>query len=309
MSPYLENLNILLVDCKTGSRSQLREILKSEVYKLKLKSAASFAEGLRAIKEEEEDFQVLVVGSHNDKEELINFVQGLRLASQNLQAPLILALHSEHQDTTYIADIYLEGVQGFICEPYSAEELARLLAVVIEAPVGEEPDTEKQCKTADFLVSSAIRYIDKMCKQLINGQERSGVTMKALKSVSQSLQRITADITEEYESILLSRLLKSKPSGRIPRDKLLASKEKVVHPGILAHQLFVKRELSTEKIVPLIKLTEEELQQLFTGELEVNEPLAEGLSRVFGQNAKYWLDMQKSFESFSSTAGAQARQQ
>jgi plasmid maintenance system antidote protein VapI/CheY-like chemotaxis protein len=296
MNHHLEHLNILLVDCKTGSRSQLREILKSVVYKLKLVSAPSFPAGIKALKENEERFDVLLVGSHESKEDLINFVHSLRSEAQDLKAPLILALHSEHQDTTYIADIYLEGVQGFLCEPYSADELARLLVTVQEGPAEEEvEDKDKKCKTADFLLSSAVTLIDKMCLQMINGKERSGVTMKSLRGISQSLSRVTEDLAEEYGDILYLRMRRSKPSGRVPRAERTVVREKVVHPGILAHQLFLKRELSAEKVIPIIRLSEEELQELFVGEMEVDEPVAEALSRVFGQNAKYWLDMQKSF--------------
>jgi len=210
----LKNLRILLIDGQTASRAQIREILKNVVFKLQLEYASNFKQALE-IMEGEERLHSVIVSSLDDKSSLVEFLEKARSTPVGGATNYLIALRSTHQDSSYVADLYLHGVQGFICQPFSADEFSHLLQSSAQSTGKEEVDEEKTQRTLEFLIANAMRIVDLMAQQLISGKKRSGYLLKELQEVTQSLVKMNESIGQQvYEDLLIDCFQKAKPSGR-----------------------------------------------------------------------------------------------
>jgi len=293
----LKNLRILIVDSQTSSRAQIREILKNVVFRLKLEYASNFKVALEVL-EGEETLHSVIVSSLDDKASLVDFLEKARHTKMGATTSFLVALRSTHQDSSYVADLYLHGVHGFICQPYSADEFAQLLQSAHVPTESEREDPEKAQRTLEFLMANSMRIVDLMANQMINKKKRSGYLLKELQEVTQSLAKMREQIGDEkYEAVFIDCYQKAKPSGRtVDLDRVKHRAAKVIHPGEKMRKLMETRNLSVERLLKVVSMEEQEFTQILEEQMPITKDIAEAVARAFGQNASYWLNLQKKYD-------------
>ena len=230
----LDNITIIIINAHINSRSILREVLKSFLYKVKISYAQSLKEAYELIKKGE-NFDVGFVAFELGQPAISDFIASLKNEDLSNAPPFIATLKSRNDNSSSsIASLYLEGVAGFISEPYSSDDILNLLKAITQKKETSE-QSNKVKKASNLLLNEAMLRIDNVAEQQSRKGEADVLTVRGLKNISKSLETLYQQDSEEYTSALLQAFEKAKP----PKEKQVAKKQKAVikevpHPGLIS---------------------------------------------------------------------------
>lgn len=301
----LDGLSIFIINPDLGSRSRLREILKSCVYK----ATSSWVQTIREAEERLESLSevdvVFVSFSINDKD-----ILGLIRKAKELfgiECPtFIITIERQSQDTSAaVTALYLEGASGFIAEPYSTEELTTLLGAV-QSHKEKVDSIVKQRKATKFLLHEAMKRVDQLAKVVATGSANGGFALRELKSISESIGVLYSQNPELYAEIAVD-VFESVPapvSDLSAQRKRRQKKKQIQHPGKTVLEIMNERQLTIERLTPSIKVNIAEFEAFIQGARAVDDEFSRELSRLFGKTARDWLKMQKEYDFFIESTSA-----
>lgn len=293
----LEGLRTLIVDSSTEHRSRLRQALASIIFKGKIEQARTEAEAYSTLEYAKVPFNCIFVSSVlpcNSISAFISKAQGYE--SGNLSA-FIVSLAAEHVKSAEVAKFYLDGAQGFISEPYSAQEIQELISLACAQKEKERQDLEKRVGAVDILSSEAMQILDSVAMALAQGKS-TRIEKKELARAT-TLLRETAQQLPEWElaKILLKRFLDASiPKGYVPRKITRHKTEEILHPGAIIKRIMTDRKLSEERIRSNLKMDQAVFDAILAESGAIDETIAREIARIFGQGYNFWLDAQKKFD-------------
>jgi plasmid maintenance system antidote protein VapI len=197
-----------------------------------------------------------------------------------------------------VVSTYLSGVDGFISEPYTSEQLQELVQKVLD-PARERVvhSAVRAVKSVTLLAREAVGHIDKMWMFRLEGGKGSGSALGELKRIEPSLRQLQEKHADAFEVGMCSvfeavlppdpSLLKSKSSSRAKRAQ---------HPGQIIRSLMEQRGLTNERLLSLVRISPEEFEQILSGDLVINDVIARELSRALGKTAREWIALQRAFD-------------
>lgn len=292
-------LKLLIGDSCPHRRVRLKEILKENFFKATIVSARNPRDEIIRTSAGQQ-LHAVFTSPFKPWSDFIGHLETIRSQTKALGAKLIVCLPVREQQSSLVAELYMVGVDGFLCEPYSPDEVKRLFDLFEELAEEPVPTSNKHNSIANFLIDDACRKVSKLADRKRKGQG-GGFDLKDLKRISSQINGLMPSLSEEkYVDLLMHHLSKAEPAqykvaeskkGRKPK-KLLPG----VHPGKVVQDIMDSRGLTKDRLLDVLKIEAEEFDQLLEQKLVVTKPIARELARVLGETASYWVEMQAAFE-------------
>lgn len=290
----LEAFHALIVDGDVQARVRLKETLRNIVYKTEIQFARTLKEAEAALRYGANYDGVFVASNHNQAD-LLDFVLNGHQSQGGRHASYILILKANERESSYVASLYLSGVDGFVCEPYVAAEMSVLLESLLKDTKRKREEEEKKRAVLGFLVLDLAKGIDQRYLELASMMKHSqgGYTMKGLRETSTRLQDIAKDCLYLYEDVLAAKL-QDLPPPKPPQafKKKKAKKERMKHPGEAVARILFERNIPAGAVSPRLGLSEAEFGDLLNGNFHVTEDLAKKLAHVLGNTVGFWIHLQ-----------------
>jgi response regulator RpfG family c-di-GMP phosphodiesterase len=132
-----DRFNILIVDPDPKSRATLKDAalslttFKKVLFSKKLEEALEVASG-------EDQIDVIILSYRLNIEEISDFIKEVKQTSHGKHWAFITVLKSSDQQNEVIAENMLHGVDGFLFEPYSADNLREMAEVTAKVKFKNE---------------------------------------------------------------------------------------------------------------------------------------------------------------------------
>ncbi len=294
----IESFRALIIDGDVQARVRLKETLRSFTYRNDIRMVRSLRDAETALNFGE-GFDGVFISSQNQFSAVIDLVRRARQTQPGRRAFYVIVLKVAQQKSTYMAGLYLSGIDGFIQEPFVASELEAALGTFLEEKAKKIENEERKRIALNILVLDAISGIDQRVKELLRNPENAagGYTMKELRSACAQIQVLSKDVPELYEEVLIEKF-EAVPPPRVSvlRKKRKKRQNKMQHPGEAIGKMLVDRGLKEEIVAARLGLTDVEFEQLLKGEKRVDEELAKNLSHILGNTPGFWIHLQNMCE-------------
>lgn len=291
----LSSANILIINPDSEGRGRLREALRSVVAKGTYANARALKQALDQMRTEARyDFAFL--STEFDVTQLMEFLGSVKSLSSKQRPVLMLCLKAGDQSSSLVANLYANGAQGFVLEPYSPDQLLESMNVAKEKL--SDSAESKEVRITEFLMGDAMRLLDEVADWRSAGHLGGGASGKDLKRVGASLKEAAAKIEPaKFENLLIEKFGSAKTNKKGVEPPKVAKKIKEApHPGIELRATMAKRQLSKEKLLSITKIDPAELDGILAEQIAISEVTAEELARAMGNTAKHWLQRQKAYD-------------
>ena len=181
----LDHLTALTLVPDRWSRALLRETFTTVAYKGELIGAHTAANALSLLQCNPR-IEIVFIEFSLGQEAVNQFIADLNAQGMGQKFGLVTTVgKSGPQLTSRLIDMYLKGIDGFIVEPYSSDDLRCLLLRVIERVRTTRLEMHTRAiKAIDLLVQEATNCLDQVAQQIANGTPRSVHLNRELKNLS-----------------------------------------------------------------------------------------------------------------------------
>ncbi len=300
----LDGLSMMIVNSDLTSRSRLREVIKNCVYKAELSLFQTCKDAIQHL-ELCDTVDVVLLSFNYGEETLKSIVKDIKGKKGVTSPEFIVTIEQQSSDTsTKVTSLFLDGVAGFIAEPYSSAELTTLLELV--KLQRQKTDTLlKNRKAMRFLLQEASKRIDEMAKVLAQPKGNTGFAMRELKNISQTLVALFENDAQSFEEIIIDVFEKVPAPIIHSSQKRGRTKKKVVHhPGKLVTDIMNQRQLTIERLTASLKVELSEFQDFLDCKRSIDDDFSRELARLFGRTPIEWLKLQKEYDFYFETVTA-----
>jgi len=297
MTRHLEGFKIIIIDDNTNHRLRLKQVLSNLNFKCKIEQARSESEGYVRLERSVEAFDCVFISSSVPSDSIGEFVLRARRFPNSKKALFLVCLAREHYKGSDVARFYLDGADGFISEPYSADQVQDLILITHEKKSKENSSHDKMRGAFDILVTNSRNLVSSAAMAISRGQPGQA-ERKAIRDVIDAARKTAEAIPEEdIEKTLLKQFLDaSVRKGYVPRKQQKTKIEEAIHPGDVIKKIMSNRKFSEEKIRGNIKIDPEIFDALLNGQGTIDEFIARELSRVLGNGSSFWMEAQKKYD-------------
>jgi len=294
----LERLKILTYIPDADCRVRLREALTSIVFKAEIRAVRSLAEAAATLKGEPE-IPLLFIASSVGRDAVKKFIEEIAGGDKELSIALIVTVDRHTASKlTAVVQLFMQGVDGFISEPYSPDQLKTLMETVMDPNrVKAVQAASRAVKAVKFLVGDAIRHLDDRWRDAVKGQREGGVAFRELRRLSGELEALHKNHPEEFVSALCTAFeAVPAPQGGAAQLKKKSAKDETPHPGALVSALMHERGLTRERILGIIRMDPAEFDLLVAQKRSIDEMCAREISRALGKTSREWVALQKRYD-------------
>jgi len=299
----LENLSFLIVSPDLDSRTKLREVLRTFVYKGTIRQERALR-GLAATFQPQQlksnKVDTLFIASSFGQEAILAFIHECQSIGAKIPPIVIFMNTRESETSTAVANLYLEGVDGFISEPYSSEEVLRLVQTLKNQPPKAVATEAKLRKAAEFLLHDAMAHVDEMAKQLMAGEEAGGYPLKNLRAVSKRLEAYSSEHPELYADLVSHVFQKAKPASEAELNRKSRQAKKLAqHPGAVIREMMKARNLTAERLLGSLRIDPQDFDALLKEQRGIDDVIAKELARILGMTPTEWVRLQREYDARS----------
>ncbi len=294
----LTKLSTIIVNPDPDGRSRLKEIIKNCIHKANLHTYSSTKDAIKGIKRDSR-IDVIFLSLSLEPQTIKAFIAEAS-SRLNRTSPLFILTLDDRSVTsmTRATSLYLEGVSGFVAEPFSVDDIQKLLIAVYEHQKKID-QMFKRKKSIELLLNEAIQILDPLTIVALNENGQPGTELRDLRRISASIDPLyTLDPALYIETALEIFEAVPAPSTEPSSKKSRADRGKVLHPSRAADDIMNKRKLSFEQLSLSGKVTPEDFKGFLLGERPVTDELATELARLFGGAPKDWTLMQERYDFF-----------
>jgi len=234
----------------------------------------------------------------SDIQLLQNAVKDLELDSPPI---FIMALHPGHLERFYISQQLFDGFEGFIREPFSAEEVNNIIDIVLE---NRETNLQKDISSVrilQFLVKDALTLVDGAALERLQEKAKGqGFNQNKMRLLKEKLDIFNLEATNEQVLRILDLEIEIQ-SEHLDVSLFERREEKVrfaEHPGKVITRIIESRNLTQERLCEMLSSDEEQIKRVLGQQEGLTPELATQLSRVLGKHEKYWMGLQNSYERY-----------
>lgn len=298
----LENLSFLIASPDLESRTKLREVLRAFLYKgtlLQERSLHGLAARFKSIKKEE-SLAALFIASSFGRAAITGLLQEAKSSGAKLPPVVIFINDQQLEDSTEVASLYLEGIDGFIREPYSSDELLALVRTLTDQSERAVSSEAKVKRAAEFLLYDAMGHVDELARQQMLGQEPGGYPLKSLRSVSNALKKLSEKSLPLYFDLLATVCQRAKPASEADlMRKTKRVQKKVSHPGSVIKEMMRARGLSRDRLLASLRVEPTEFDALINEQRGIDQVFAKELARTLGMTSVEWIRIQREYDNKS----------
>ncbi|NMC63489.1 MAG: hypothetical protein GYA55_10030 [SAR324 cluster bacterium] len=291
----IDSFKALIIDSDVQARARLKETLKNIIFKNEIHSVRNLFDAEEELLAMDEGYDGVFIASDFEQSSIMSLIKKVKQRQSGRKAFYILILKGAHQESTYVAGLYLSGIDGFVAEPYVAEKLTDFLVTLRAEHRKKVEEEEKKRAVLGFLVNDVINAIDQRVNELYRGvsAESGGYTMKWLRETCGQLQVISESIPDLYEEALIDKFTNVPiPKENTARKSRKRRKDKLQHPGEAIQRMIDERKLSKDVIRAHLGIEATDFEELLGGLKEVDEELAAKLSHVLGGTKGFWIHLQ-----------------
>lgn len=295
----LEGFKTLIIEPDANVRNRLVVVLKNIIFKGQLNYAKTPRDAIAKLAEVGKQ-DCVIITSALELEGIREFINQAQGTPQGKKALYLVSLAKEEKDSSSIATMFLRGIDGFICEPFSADEIQALLLTAKDARAKQESmqdDTARLLATLDFLFVDMIGHIDTVAHKF-NQDIEDGYALKSMRETGKTISELFSRIPkEQFERYLIKRFEEAViPKNYLSKKRSQRKLKAADHPGRIIKDLLKARKLSIEFLAGRISIDKEEFQKIMNEEAPLTKELAADLSRILGETPSHWLRMQAAFD-------------
>jgi CheY-like chemotaxis protein len=206
MTEVAKRYDALVVDRDIDIRMRLKQAMEAVATFGKGHQASSLKEALARLRGGE-PIDVVFVSHQFDQEAMQEFVKDAKMTTQGEDAAFVLLVKSREQLNTAIAQNIALGVDGFLSEPYSVDELVEITNIA--ARVKKERAAGREAIALKFLIKDITRIVDVAAYLKANKRDASGAIAK-LRETCAVLRLLQPESIEAYYELAIDRF------GRAP---------------------------------------------------------------------------------------------
>ncbi len=143
---------------------------------------------------------VMFVSHRFDKSEIQTFVRDAKKTQQGQDTAYILMLNIGKNDAATVATNVMMGVDGFLFEPYSVDQLLEI--TLLAQRVKKERSNAREKAAMQFLITDVITQIDLIAYLKSCGYEVSA-SLKKFKEMCSVLTRLEGDSINTYYEVAI----------------------------------------------------------------------------------------------------------
>jgi plasmid maintenance system antidote protein VapI len=298
----VENLTFLVLGPVLRSRTKLREVLRTFVYKSEVRhdrTLVGVSDQLGAGAEGSK-IDLLFIAASFGQELITSFLEECR-SRQSLLPPVVVFIDDRKLEKgESITALYLDGIDGFISEPYTSEDMLQLIHALVSKG-GTVLDAEAKTKrAAEFLVNDAMAKVEGLAVQQMQGEDPGGYALRDLQQLSSKLAKAAEQDPALYGEMLARVFERAKPASEaMLRQKASRAKKRAIHPASVIRDMMRSRKISMERLIQSMRSDPAEIEKLMKEERSVDEALAKDLSRALGMTWIEWIKIQKEYDALS----------
>ena len=195
-----EQLNALIIDSRSGSRSRIREAIANTPLIENLTLSHGLRDALLHLEKLGMDYHIVFISSEFDISEMLNFVAKGKASTHGKNAAYVVVLKSRDQESNVMAHNLTNGVDGFLFEPFSVDQLQAIMELSHKIRVSNDDTRIK--KSIEIVLFEAFRLVDGAAKRLKNGKDAN-----AFRKVIKERQGLIADRWEKSPDLFTQVLL------------------------------------------------------------------------------------------------------
>lgn len=305
MSDYkkLDGLDIAVLHGNPGSRRRLREVINSALFRPHVSELRSMTELLQRY--QTKNFPHFSIVSADVG---VDAIQDLVQAGSSVpvaKRPRVLVILAGSADgfSALVSDLYIRGVDGFLSEPYNANDVCSLLALLVHQEQTSRHDPQRDSKALGILFKEIQGHLDKISDCLAEDRSVNGYVARDARMISKSLAQLFEKSPDQYQTAIIESFETIEaPVHKNGLRKRRTDRTKIKsHPGFIARDLIAKRGFTVDRIAELLRLEKAEFELFLRGEQGIAGTLAHDLSRVLGETPSYWQRLQREWEQYQTS--------
>lgn len=292
----IQGLTVWMVTPESGTRGKLREVLNALIYKAEIRIFRSSKEALDSC-DVAATPRLIFISYSLGSENLSDFLNKIKAMALKPSPRIVVTIDSKLRDnSSAIAELFVRGITGFISEPYSTDELSQLLRTVMENKA-ELQGRDRLRKATGFLMVDAMGQIDQLVAQLWRGEEPCGYPLREIRNISKNLKLVFEQDADGYADLIADIFNRAKPpAANLVRNKVRRNAPAASHPGAIICALMKERLLTPQRVAAMLKVQENDFNELMREQRSVDEELAKQLARVLGRSSREWLKLQSEYD-------------
>jgi len=297
MSNLPDKMRVWIVAKDISVRARLREALNNLLFKPVLRGFSGPKE-LAEPSSPDEAPQVVIVTLSFGKETITKIAALVKGGAEKTGTKLVVAIDGRgNLESSAVVGLYLNGIDGFVSEPYSIRDIQLLFETLLDPAAAERQAANRTHHSAVFVIHDAMQYIDQISAQLALGEVPSSRAERELSAIGETLRALREQNPGEFEKAVVDAFsnLRAPKVTEVQHQRTL-TKPRLYHPGRMIRELTIERNLDLAHLSRLMKITPEDLQQLLDEKISVSEAIAEGLARAFGRSPREWAGFQRDYD-------------
>lgn len=189
----------IICDSDLDARMRLKQVTTSVINFGKTFQYQSLRESLTKLNGAER-VDVVFVSHRFTREEIGEFVGQAKQTAQGQDSAYILVMKASQQDSGSVAQNVMLGVDGFLFEPYSVDQLVEITE--LSARVRKERSLARETAAFKFLLNDIVNSLDLIAFMKASGME-VGRQVRKLKELSTLFTTLSPESTEIYYGVMI----------------------------------------------------------------------------------------------------------
>lgn len=276
---------LVVFDDRIQRRAALRETLNNMPFEVSLYAAHSVTDGLEFCRENSQlDFVVIgTVGesSHSAAAKRIG-------AEFKCIPPMVALLSPREQNPVDLADV-ASAFDAAITEPFSVNQVQSAVDRVVTSERYKRFRTHQENGGLKTLLYYAKQMIEVRGALQRLKKQSSFQALRDWRKTAARMKQLRDSVDEEE----LVRLLEATVRDAEPYSNIVAPTRRskvAIHPARVVHRIIRTRGISLEVFKRAVKLPDDVIDQFLAEKAPMTQEIAEGLARVLGQTAEYWMN-------------------
>lgn len=153
-------------------------------------------------------FDVVLIPDNYEQSKIESFMERLK-TFQNEKYGLVLVLRGSFEDKASLADKFMSGIDGCLCEPFSVESLGEITRIAER--VRKENEDARISSAAGLVIESALDEIDFKCAEQ-SEKKRENFFSTALRRAIGIFRNLSPERRDDYYDTLMKAVDKRTPA-------------------------------------------------------------------------------------------------
>lgn len=213
MASTYEKFDAVIVDADISTRMRLRQATGSVPQFGKVAVVGDTHEALGRLGTPDR-CDVVFLSSKFEDNDIQEFVRRGKETKQGQDSTYILVLGTNNQDSSTIANSVMIGVDGFLFEPYSVDQLVEI--TTLSAKVRRERGLARERVAITLTVTEMVKQLDLVAFLKGAGTE-PGTSIKKLRDLAQPLHNLNSETLPIYWEVAMKTFEEAPPPKKAMR--------------------------------------------------------------------------------------------